>query len=368
MILISTQCFHPITGGIENLMYNLALNLSVSGYEVKVFADSAKGDNKHDLNQPFDVARFSGFKPIRRRKKAFNVQKQMIQNNVLICDSWKSLEFISPNSNVQIICLSYGTELPNKPTQKKLHRISSALSKANKIIAISRYTASRLTPFLNNQNNIQIINPGLSRPSSPGPIELNYVKNQLAGSGPVLVSVGRLEKRKGFDTIIKILPHLLHDFPKLVYVVIGEGSQKSFLKKLSYDLGISKKVKILGYQETLLRNAWLKQSDIFVLPARQEKNDVEGFGIVFIEAGWFCIPSVTGNTGGACEAVINGETGLVCNGESQASVLECIRKLLGDTALRSQMGKKARDRARSLLWENVIEDYVKLIEGNLMDQ
>jgi phosphatidylinositol alpha-1,6-mannosyltransferase len=371
VILISTQCFPPAIGGIESLIHNLASQLHNRGYEISVFADKTKqNDSSFDLKQPLNIQRFSGPKPIRRRCKARAIASTIKQKkcDALITDSWKSLEHIRIPKNIKVFCLAHGTELPRHPSPRKRRRIKKSLLKSSTIISNSKYTTSQLTPFIGGERPITVIHPAINRPSRPKDNDMQNVRASISGRSPVLISVGRLESRKGFDTVINILPELIKEYPDLLYVLIGDGSLREKMSEVVQQSSLEHNVLFAGYLDEGILNAWIASSDLFLLPARQVKDDVEGFGIAYIEAAWFGLPAIAGNSGGASEAVIDCETGLVCNGESQASVLEGIRKLLGDTALRSQMGKKAQDRARSLLWENVIEDYVKLIEENQIDQ
>ena len=366
MIIISTQCFPPTIGGIENLVYNLALHLSRYGYDTKVYADSTRGrDSDFDKEQPFEVSRYSGWKPLRRRKKASSISRILKQGHcaALITDSWKSLELIRPILDIPLLCLAHGTELPCHPDKRKLKRIKKALAKATVIIANSNYTATRLSPFVENREKISVIYPGIGGFAQPDESITESVKKKLGGYKHVLISVGRIEKRKGIDTIIRVMPRLLAEFPGAVYVVIGSGSQVDELQSLARSLGVSKNILFLGYQDTAVRNAWLKCSDIFVLPVRQEKNDVEGFGIVFTEAALFGVPSVAGNSGGAKEAVIHDKTGLVCDGDDPGSVSEAISQLLGNETRRKALGENARQRANTLLWDNIIGEYIRLIEA-----
>ncbi len=364
MIIISTQCFPPIIGGIENLVYNLALHLSIHGYDVIVFADASKcDDHAFDREQPFQIRRFSGWKPLRRRRKARAIHHLLKQGQctALITDSWKSLELIRTGFNVPRLCLAHGTEFPSHPNNVKLQRIKRALSKASTIVANSNYTASRLSLFVENQNRINVIYPGICRFTDPPEEIINPIKTRLSGHKPVLISVGRIEKRKGMDTVLRVLPELLQDFPGLIYVIIGSGSQKDELQALASALGLSNHVFFLGFQNMDARNSWLKCSDVFILPVRQEKDDVEGFGMVFTEAAVFGIPAVAGNSGGAREAVIHKETGLVCDGNDPVSVASAIRQLLENETLRKSLGENARQRAESLLWDNTIKEYIRLL-------
>ena len=360
MIIISTQCFPPRTGGIETLMCSLARALHRSGREVMVFADGYGGETGFDQNQPFPVRRISGLKPLRRYKKAKAVAKAAAGAKAVIVDTWKSLERLKPQEDRPILCLVHGTELPMICSRRKKSRIQKALAKATAIIPNSQYTADRLKHFSVDNSKIHVIHPGIEPPeatTTDSPRELR------PGDGPVLISVGRLEARKGIDTVINLMPRLVKKYPSLHYFILGGGSQKKLLEALVTKQGLVEQVTFIGPVDETTRNAYLRASDLFVLPGRTEGNDVEGFGIAFIEAAWFGIPAVAGRAGGAVEAVIHNQTGLVCDGSDPEAVHAAICRLLDNDALREQLGKTAERRARDFLWSDVIKSYFPLLDA-----
>ncbi len=368
MILISTQCFPPAIGGIESLIHNLASQLHNRGYEVSVFADKTKqDDSSFDLKQPFNIQRFSGPKPIRRRCKARAIANTIKQKkcDALITDSWKSLEHIRIPKNIKVFCLAHGTELPIQPKKAKLKRIKKTLLKANIVVPNSSYTSSLLKQYINTNTIVRIINPGILGPVAVGKKTREHVEKALIGFDKVLISIARVERRKNQEIIIRLMPELLKDFPSLVYVIIGGGSQGQDLEQYAKKIGVSEHVLFLGpmgHEMAELRTAWLEKADIFVMPSVLQKNDVEGFGISYIEAGWFGVPSIAGNSGGAKEAVIDGKTGLICQSDDPESVLSSIRQLLVDDDLRKRLGENAKLRAESLLWDKVIDKYIELLQ------
>jgi phosphatidyl-myo-inositol dimannoside synthase len=95
------------------------------------------------------------------------------------------------------------------------------------------------------------------------------------------------------------------------------------------------------------------------MPVRREGRSVEGFGLSYLEAGWFGVPSIAGSEGGAADAVLDGETGLLCDGANQSEVTRSLLKLLGDEALRKRLGAAARERVcQDLSWHVAIERYL----------
>ena len=282
-IVITTQCFAPRVGGIENLMTGLATALAARGHEVLVLADSGRGTGVTDSSYPFTVLRFGGPRPWRRRRKARYLNRLLQHGEVLhvIADSWKSLELLTKHAGVRVLCLAHGMEFPLAPQAGKGRRIVRALA-GSRVIANSRYTAGRAAPFLG-ETPVTVIPPGINPPPEPDPEISARVRQTIDGRGPRLISVARLEPHKGLDQVIKALPALIRLFPQLLYIILGEGPDRDRLLRLISDYGVAGHVILAGAVDAGQRTAWLNASDVFVLPGRVAGDRIEGFGIAFME-------------------------------------------------------------------------------------
>src|SRR5687768_1042968 len=112
MIIISTQCFPPVPGGIETLVYSLSAALSAAGEDIRVYADHhSSADREFDARQHFSITRYSGLKPLRRRKKARDIFRHNLKQGGgaagLITDSWKSLEHVDKTRFSVVLCLAH---------------------------------------------------------------------------------------------------------------------------------------------------------------------------------------------------------------------------------------------------------------------
>lgn len=363
MLIVSTQCFPPIIGGIEDLVYNLCLALNNSGHKLIVFADGngAMDESRFDREQPFAINRYSGLKPLRRRKKAADILALTKKTKArgIITDSWKSLEHLDPSLFNTVLCLVHGMEIPAYPAKKKQRRICSTFEKATAIIANSNYTAERAKRYIVQARRLHIVHPGINSAARP---TADQIKKYLgAGRTPVLITLARLEKRKGHKKVLEILPRLINDFPDILYVIAGDGSERQNLEETVRHLRLVNNVLFTGFCDTEKKAAYLSGSDIFVMPGDIRGNDLEGFGIAYIEAAWFGVPSVAGDSGGAKEAVIHGETGLVCQTEDADNLYQSINSLLSNDHYRRQLGQNAENRANELLWGNIINRYEELL-------
>ncbi len=367
MILISTQCFPPVLGGIETLVHSLGVALAAAGEDVRVFADyNSAADSGFDQRQPFPVYRYSGLKPLRRRKKARGIFQSSMELKpgplCLITDSWKSLEHVDTRNFPVVLCLSHGTEIPLQPSPLKAGRIRKAFIKATYIVANSNYTANRISPYVSKPDKIRVILPGISAPSEDQKTEL-AIRQKLSGHNPVLITIARLEQRKGQLSVINLLPALVEKFPTLLYVIAGEGSFRGVLEQVVENHRMRSHVLFTGRLEDPYKTAWLKNSTVFVMPGILIGQDVEGFGLAYIEAALQGVPSIACNVGGAPEAVLHRQTGLVCNPEDKEKLALNILALLDNRAYCNQLGMNARARASSFLWQNKCAEYLKLLRG-----
>jgi phosphatidyl-myo-inositol dimannoside synthase len=363
--LVVTQCFYPDLGGIEGLMTALADNCTLAGRPVTVLADRIR---KRPLNpepgKPYNIIRFGGPRPWRRwRKQAYLnsiLQKRGSQIAGIFADSWKSVEAIPAHLQVPISVLAHGMEFPSDASPAKRQRIGAALARCSAVIANSAYTAKLAAPYAGEeQDKLQIIHPPIAALPEPSTADLDEIRSRISGRGPVIATVARLEPRKGVDMVIRAMPELLRRDTLLIYVIAGAGEDRSRLEELASSLGVRHAIVFLGRVSEPLKAALLASANIFAMPVRQEGRSVEGFGISYLEAGWFGVPALAGRDGGAADAVLDGETGLVCDGGSQSEVTRSLLLLLGDEPLRKRLGAAAQQRVkRDLSWPISIGRYL----------
>jgi phosphatidyl-myo-inositol dimannoside synthase len=366
VLVISTQNFPPEVGGIGNLVYSLCSEFATAGEKIIVFADRQRSadDKNFDKTQKFEIRRYSGIKPVRRRRKAHDIH-QFGQNNLpdspkLITDSWKSLELVDRRPFSKILCLAHGTEIPLQTWSFKLKRIHKSFSRADYIIANSHYTAGLVKPYADSPDKLRVIYPGLMPPQRDQGLEL-VTQKKLGQYRPIIITVARLEIRKGQQQVIKILPELIKQFPSLLYVIVGEGPQRKNLEETAKALGVDRHVLFTGLLQGPQKNAYLANSDLFVMPGLIIGQDVEGFGMAYIEAGVFGLPSIACRAGGAPEAVIHDKTGLLGDPAAPEQLQDNIVSLLNNSSLHQRLGANARKRSLEFLWDKKIVEYKQLL-------
>ena len=363
MIVILTQCFPSKVGGIETLVYNIAKFLS-KNKKVIVLADTQNisNDKIFDINEKnFQIKRFRGLKFLRKRKKLKELVNIFSLNHIeaVISDSWKSLElpiiFLNKNK-IPTISLIHGNEIIIK-NEKHKKRIQNILELTNGIVTNSNFTTKLLSEISNKLQNINVIYPGIDLTNKYTEERVNLNKGT-----PTLLTLARLEKRKGHSLILRSIYNLKNLYPKIQYIIAGEGYELENIKKLIKKYSLEQNVNLVGTINENQKNYIFSKTDIMVMPTSDEihEKSIEGFGISYIEAAKFGIPSIASNVGGTPEAVLHKNTGLIINEISELD--DAIQKLIEDKNFRFELGENAKIRAeKELNWETQINKYNKLI-------
>ena len=363
MFLISTRNFPPDVGGIQNLMEGLS-NALLNHGPVKVFADNFENSESYDQTSKLNIQRISGFKIFKKYRKA-NLVKEFINNNNLravFFDHWKSIENIeiSVLKKTKSFCLIHSKEI-NHPKGSSLNkRMINALNKANFIIANSNFTKNLLVKLGYGNKNIKIINPGCSYPIRVSNDGKQFAEEIYGNAFPKLITISRLDGRKSHKNVLMTIKNLLPKFPKLKYVSIGDGDEKDNLEKLRKELGIVEHVRFIYKSTEQEKVSLLEKSDIFVMPSVIYKKSIEGFGITFIEAASYGKPSIAGKFGGEADAVLEGKTGYLCDGNDLNNLYETILKIL-DNDHYKKLGANALDFSKNFSWNKIVKKYIELI-------
>ncbi len=357
MILIATQCFPPVFGGIENYMAGLAGAVAAEGRALAVLADGA--DDGGDAARPYLVSRFSGPKPLRRLVKRRAAARLLDAGaERIFVDSYKSVAALPLRPGVRLVALAHGMEFPSAPRPEKAARIRRLLSRADVVLANSRYTADLARPYLADPARLRVATPPIPPQPEPSAEAAARLAERVGDAAPLVAVLARLEPRKGVDHLIRALVALSGAHPAARLAVAGGGGDRPRLEALAAELGLAERVVFLGRVSEDEKAALFARADLFAMPARREGDSVEGFGIVYLEAAWHGAPSLAGREGGAADAVREGETGLLCDGADPASVADALGRLLSDRAALGRMGEAARAWARAQLWSARIGDYL----------
>ncbi len=231
------------------------------------------------------------------------------------------------------------------------------LNAADLVISNSNYTKELAINLGVNTKKIRIINLGADVNKFYPHNTRNevYDKFDIPKKNKLILTISHLIPRKGNDMVISSLPIILKSVPNLTYLIVGKGHYKEHLIELIEKCNVKANVIFAGYVPDEELADYMNACDIFVMPNRKEGYDVEGFGIVFLEASACKKPVIVGNSGGAVDAVIDGETGFLVDPYSKEDISEKITKLLVDSKTRIAMGENGYRRIKDELnWKQVI--------------
>jgi phosphatidylinositol alpha-1,6-mannosyltransferase len=234
-----------------------------------------------------------------------------------------------------------------------------AAREADASIAVSDYTAGLVAAAGGRRERVTVIANGTDLPRDAA---------SLQSERPTIVTIARIEERyKGHDTMVRALALVLAKVPDARWVVIGDGSLRAGIEALARSYGVAESVSFLGAVSDEQRDAWLARASLLAMPSRLPAGGFagEGFGIVYLEAGAYCKPVVAGNVGGAPDAVLDGETGLLVDPLDPLAVAEAIVTLLRDERLAQRLGAAGRARATELSWPHVAARVQRLLLDQL---
>jgi phosphatidylinositol alpha-1,6-mannosyltransferase len=156
------------------------------------------------------------------------------------------------------------------------------------------------------------------------------------------------------------LRNLKQIYPDIVYICIGSGDEENNIKNLVKELDLESQVMFFKDISDDLKNALVAKSNIFVMPSIIHKSSVEGFGIVYAEAGQYGVPSIGGIDGGASDAIDHEKTGLICNGNNLDEIYSSISSMLENKKY-LEFGKNAKEFVTKFYWSNIIEEFKKIL-------
>ncbi len=234
--------------------------------------------------------------------------------------------------------------------------LGRVLGAADQVWTISRYTRDCLTPLGVDADRIGLLPPGVnaSRFERPEPERVAALAVRLGvARSRVLLSVGRLVRRKGHDLVIRALRELPDD---VRYLVVGDGPERARLEAEVIAAGVADRVVFAGALPDADLAASFALATLFAMPTREiaEAGDVEGFGIVYLEANAAGLPVVAARSGGTVDAVLDGRTGLVVPPDDVGALVSALRRLLDDPSLAARLADQGRERARrDFAWRTI---------------
>ena len=370
MFLIVTRNFPPDVGGMQVLMGGLSESLLEHG-PVKVFANEFPNSETYDKKSSTNIERIKGIKLFRKYRKA-NLVNEFIETitnlRAIFFDHWKSLELINENylKKTKTLCLIHSKEINHLKGSRINKRLIKSLNKANYIIANSHFTRDLAVKIGINEKKINIINPGINKPKTIGNSFIesaNLYWNTAQSSEktfPKIITVARLEKRKNHDKILMTIKNLQSKFPNIKYISIGDGQEKDNLIKLVNEMKLKNDVIFLNDIDENLKLSLIASANLFLMPSIIDKKSVEGFGISFVEAASYGVPSIGGKDGGASDAIIHNETGLICDGNKLDAIYESVINFIENNKF-DKFSEAAKKFSEKFYWNKIVKNYLNLI-------
>lgn len=375
-VLIVTNDFPPRSGGIQSFVHALATRLAVGG--VVVYAPAWPGAAEFDARQPFPVVRHPGSLMLPVPSVAARATSLLAEHG---CDSVlfgaaAPLGLLAPRLRAagarRIIGLTHGHEagwaaLPG--ARMLLRRIGDEV---DVLTYLAEYFRTRLAGALSPAAASRMIrltpgvNPGEFRPGAGGPAIRE--RFGIAPDRPVVVCVSRMVPRKGQDMLIRAWPSVraatVSADPLLL--LVGDGPYRSRLDRLAAQAGVTDSIIFTGPVSWDDLPACYDAGNIFAMPCRTRRGglDVEGLGIVYLEASATGLPVVGGDSGGAPDAIVEGETGYVVPGRDVGALTDRLVRLISDPVGAAAMGEKGQAWIeREWTWDLVAQRLQRIMAG-----
>ncbi|ULE32106.1 glycosyltransferase family 4 protein [Mycobacterium sp. IDR2000157661] len=352
-VLLVSNDFPPRRGGIQSYLQELVDHLVAAGeHTVTVYAPRWKGAEDFDRHVPYEVVRHPGTLML-PEPSVMGRMKRLIQRNqaeTVWFGAAAPLALMAPLARDagahRVIASTHGHEvgwsmLPVARTA--LRRIGSS---TDVVTYISRYTRRRFASAFGAHAALEHLPPGVDTdrfaPDEVARAELRA--RYRLGHRPVVVCVSRLVPRKGQDMLIRALPAIRQRVPGAALVVVGGGPYRDALRRLAHSFGVAEHVVFTEGVPGDELPAHHAMADVFAMPCRTRGAglDVEGLGIVYLEASASGVPVVAGRSGGAPETVLGGETGVVVDGWDVGAIAAAVGDLLADPDSAARMGAAGR--------------------------
>lgn len=367
-LVLVTQDFPPHRGGIQTYAFEIAQRLARRCEAFAVIAPAATGAEAVDASLGFRVFRRGTFDTLITACAPPLTQLVIGEGfDHALHAQWStapaSLALRGLGRLSTVAVAAHGRELLLEPwravsfAQRGYDGVRRlALRRADRILAGSDFTAGLARELGVQPGRIAVTrygtDPARFRPHDAGPL-----RERLGlGKRPVLLTIARLVERKGIDSVLEALSSIRQAVPDVAYVVVGEGPERARLEARAGALGVMDAVRFVGPVENDELPVWYSLGDVFVMPSRSESPDVEGFGIVYLEAGACERPVVALRSGGVPDAVADGVSGLLVEPGDIGALAAKLGELLRDPARAAELGRRGRERVLSELnWDRVTD-------------
>ena len=365
-VLISAKYFPPQIGGISRIMWEVARALGpaevcvVTGVRADA-PSSAVDSGVRVYRRPLAFAQESAWQTLNLAMATAEIaiRERPAVAQLATCEEGYVGLHLDRLFGLPFVIYAHGNEILAAQAGE-WHKPRLALQRANRVIANSHFTAGLLRNLGVEPGRIVIVHPGCDiahyRRATPRP----GLRERLLGerTGPTLLTVGHLVERKGHDTVLKALPAVLRSVPNVTYLIIGDGPYRTDLERLAKSLGVRGNVVFAGRVEAEILPECLAICDAFVMTSRARLDlcDVEGFGLVYLEANACGKPVIGGRSGGVIDAIEHESSGLLVDPLDENDVAQAVTRLLTDRDYAQRLGEQGMQRVRrEFTWQHMVE-------------
>jgi phosphatidylinositol alpha-1,6-mannosyltransferase len=373
-VILMTGEFPPTPGGIGSHAFHVADGLHALGVPVRVLCPTqgvtAQAATAFDADAPFPVVRFAreatgpiGMYLQRRRLKAWCVRQRP---RCLVAAGRRAtwmVASVARDLRLPWAVLAYGSEYLNT-RKRRLERTRRCLMASDAVISISRYTTDLLMRLGVPQEKIRLVPPGAALAARPEGRSAADLRRQWGLEGKrVLLTVGRVSRRKAQDVTIRAMPTILKSVPNAVFLAVGMPAAREEFESLACELGIADRVLFTGVATQEELPLYYDLSELVILNSRVTANgECEGFGIVLIEAGLAGRPVIGARGCGAEDAVEHEVTGLLVTPDAPEELARAAVRILSDPDLARRMGENGRRRAVARFsWDKLSRDIYQVL-------
>lgn len=358
-LLMLTELYLPTKGGTAVMFEDDCRRLG--GRSIHVVTAAVPGAEDFDIGHPNSIHRLSlkRYEWLRPESLAMYLRmfgrslRLAMQHRFAAVLAGRALPegltawFIGRLRGCKVVIFAHGEELTGWGRGRKFQAMCFALRHADHVIANSDFTRDTLLTLIGvPENRIVMAYPVVDAERfRPGlPHQDLRASIGLQSGQRLILSVGRLQRRKGFDQVIRALPALLALGIDAHHAIVGKGEDWDYLDQLAADLGVRDRLHLLGHVEPEDLPRWYNACDVFAMPNRDIDGDTEGFGIVYLEANACAKPAVAGQSGGTGSAVEHNLNGWQVDGTRVESVEGGLARLLQDDGLAQRLGRTGRER------------------------
>lgn len=398
--LIVAIHFPPVIGGSATVMESLCRELGTDAVVLTpsysyVTGNPLEGWAQLDRTQPFPVERVKLLRPLRKPppkapwlgsvwRRIFedlplerSVLRQAVQvierhrPDLVFLNEMYALQWLGSalrrRHSIPVAQFVHGEEITVRELASIRYRraIRRAIQEYDAFVAVSRFTRGELLRLGASAEKVHLLQNGVDPVRfQPGPKPLNLLERYGVKGRKVLMTIARLEERKGHELVIQAMPQILAEAPDAVYLIVGSGDLEPRLRRLVEELRLSAHVIFAGAVSPEELVDHYRLCDVFVMPNRVlPSGDVEGFGVVFLEAGACGKAVIGGNSGGVPDAVDHEETGLLVSGESVDELARAVLRLLQNPELAARMGAAGRRKAERSSWRQKAVEFRRIAES-----